>query len=54
MQILEPPSQVPNIVDGNDPPLLNQSNIYSFERLRTLWPGVSYMACIRIFTILPS
>ena len=43
IQIREPPSRVPNIMDGDAVPLLNESNIYTLERLRTLWPGVSYI-----------
>ena len=32
---------MPNIQDGDAVPLLNESNIYTLERLQTLWPGVS-------------
>ena len=43
VQIREPPSKVPNIQNGDAVPLLNESNIYTLERLSTLWPGVSYI-----------
>lgn len=41
-EIREPPSRVPNIMDGDAVPLLNESNIYTLERLRTLWPGFDW------------
>ena len=34
---------VPNIRDGDAVPLLNESNIYTLDRLQTLWPGVRYV-----------
>ena len=42
LQIREPRSKVPDIVNGDAVPLLNESNMYTIDRLQTLWPGVSY------------
>lgn len=46
LQILEPPSNIPNIMDGDAVPLLNESNIYTLEGLSTLWPEFNWGAFI--------
>ena len=52
IQIREPRSKVPDIVNGDAVPLLNESNIYTINRLQTLWPGVSYVYYYKILLII--